>query len=101
KGKFAYMSPEQTIGGDLDARSDLFSVGTLLYLLSTGKKPFDAATDLDVLMQVRRARYEKPSNFVRDFNPDVERFIARALRPDRSKRWQSAEQMADRLDSIL
>src|SRR6185295_1161138 len=80
KGKFAYMSPEQSIGGELDARSDLFSVGTVLYVLTTGRKPFDGATDLDVLMQVRKARYEKPSELVRDFNPDVERFIARALR---------------------
>ena len=37
KGKFAYMSPEQTVGGDLDARSDLFSVGTLVYVLATGQ----------------------------------------------------------------
>jgi eukaryotic-like serine/threonine-protein kinase len=101
KGKFAYMSPEQSIGAPLDARSDLFSVGTLLYVLTTGKKPFEGTTDLDVLMQVRKARYEKPSNLVKDFNPDVERFIARALRADRAKRFQSAEQMADRLDAIL
>ena len=101
KGKFAYMSPEQSIGTALDARSDLFSVGTLLYILTTGRKPFDAPTDLEVLMQVRRARYEKPSALVKDFNADVERFIARALRADRSRRWQSAEQMADRLDAIL
>jgi serine/threonine-protein kinase len=101
KGKFAYMSPEQSIGAELDARSDLFSVGTVLYLLATGRKPFEGATDLDVLMQVRKARYEKPSTLVRDFNPEVERFIARALRADRSRRWQSAEQMADRIDAIL
>ncbi len=101
KGKFAYMSPEQTIGAELDARSDLFSVGTMLYVLTTGQKPFDAPTDLDVLMQVRKARHEKPSTLVRDFNPDVERFIERALRADRARRWQSAEQMADRLDNIL
>jgi serine/threonine-protein kinase len=101
KGKFAYMSPEQSIGAELDARSDLFSVGTLLYILTTGKKPFDGPTDLDVLMQVRKARYDKPSELVKEFNPEVERFIARALRSDRSKRFQSAEQMADRLDAIL
>jgi serine/threonine-protein kinase len=101
KGKFAYMSPEQSIGSELDARSDLFSVGTVLYILTTGKKPFEGATDLDVLMQVRKARYDKPSELVKDFNPDVERFIARALRSDLSRRWQSAEQMADRLDNIL
>jgi serine/threonine protein kinase len=101
KGKFAYMSPEQSVGAELDARSDLFSVGTLLYLLTTGQKPFDAATDLDVLMQVRKARFEKPSTIVRDYNPDVERFVTRALRADRARRWQSAEQMADRVDQIL
>jgi hypothetical protein len=50
---------------------------------------------------VRKARYEKPSEVVRGFNPDVERFIARALRADRSKRFQSAEQMADRIDALV
>jgi serine/threonine-protein kinase len=101
KGKFAYMSPEQSQARPLDARSDLFSVGTVLYLLTTGKKPFDGPTDLDVLIQVRRARPEKPSTVVRDMNPDVERFINRALRADPAKRWQTAEQMADRIDAIL
>ena len=101
KGKFAYMSPEQSIGGDLDARSDLFSVGTLLYVLTTGKKPFDGANDLDVLMKVRKARYERPSALVKDFNEDVERFIVRALHSARSKRWQTAEQMANRVDALM
>ena len=101
KGKFAYMSPEQSIGAELDERSDLFSVGTVLYVLTTGRKPFEGTNDLDVLMQVRKARYEKPSAIIKDFNPEVERFIARALRPDRDRRWQTAEQMADRLDTIL
>jgi serine/threonine-protein kinase len=101
KGKFAYMSPEQSIGAELDERSDLFSVGTVLYVLTTGRKPFEGTNDLDVLMQVRKARYEKPSAIIKDFNPEVERFIARALRPDRDRRWQTAEQMADRLDAIL
>jgi len=101
KGKFAYMSPEQALGQELDARSDLFSVGTLLYLLTTGKKPFDAPNDVDVLMKVRKGRYDKPSEIVKDFNEDVERFIARALRPALSKRWQSAEQMAKRIDVLL
>jgi serine/threonine-protein kinase len=101
KGKFAYMSPEQSQAGPVDARSDLFSVGVVLYLLVTGRKPFDGPTDADVIMQVRRARPEKPSTLVRDLNPDVERLINRALRADPAKRWQSAEQMADRIDAIL
>src|SRR5262252_6891711 len=101
KGKFAYMSPEQSQALPLDARSDLFSVGTVLYLLVTGRKPFDGPTDSDVIMQVRRARPDKPSSLVRDLNPDVERLINRALRANPGKRWQSAEQMADRIDAIL
>jgi serine/threonine-protein kinase len=101
KGKFAYMSPEQSHAMPIDARSDLFSVGTVLYLLTTGRKPFDGPTDADVIMQVRRAKPEKPSTLVRDMNPDVERLINRALRADPDKRWQSAEQMADRIDAIL
>ncbi|HVR61381.1 MAG TPA: serine/threonine-protein kinase [Polyangia bacterium] len=101
KGKFAYMSPEQTHARPIDARSDLFSVGAVLYLLTTGRKPFDGPTDADVIMQVRRARPEKPSMIVRDMNQDVERLINRALRADPDKRWQTAEQMADRIDAIL
>jgi serine/threonine-protein kinase len=101
KGKFAYMSPEQSTAGQLDARSDLFSVGTVLYLLVTGRKPFDGPTDADVLLQVRRAKPAKPSTLVKDLNIDVERLINRALRADRDKRWQSAEQMADKIDAIL
>jgi serine/threonine protein kinase len=101
KGKFAYMSPEQTQARSLDARSDLFSVGTILYLLTTGRKPFDGPTDLDVIMAVRRAKPEKLSTAIKDLNPDVERLINRALRADPAKRWQSAEQMADRIDAIL
>jgi serine/threonine protein kinase len=101
KGKFAYMSPEQAAGEQLDHRSDLFSVGTLLYLLTTGKKPFEGGTDLDVILAVRKGRYEKPSSFARDFNPEVEKFIVRALKVNRNTRWQTAEQMADRVDQIL
>src|SRR5262249_39785452 len=94
-------SPEQALARPLDGRSDLFAVGTVLYLLVTGQKPFTGPTDADVILQVRRAKPAKPSTLVRDLNPDVERFINRALRADPAKRWQTAEQMADRIDAIL
>src|SRR5207247_2663798 len=73
KGKLSYMSPEQSQGTALDARSDLFSVGTLLYQLTTGKKPFDAASDVEVLLGIRKGKFEKPSSIVKGFNTDVER----------------------------
>jgi serine/threonine protein kinase len=95
------MSPEQSQAKPIDGRSDLFSVGTLLYLLTTGRKPFDGLTDSDVIMagparQAREAVDDRPR-----LEPDVERVINRALRADPAKRWQSAEQMADRIDAIL
>jgi len=101
KGKFSYMSPEQSQALPLDGRSDLFSVGTVLYLLTTGRKPFDGQSDADIIMQVRRAKPPRPSELVRDLNPDVERLINRALRADPAKRWQTADQMADKIDAIL
>ena len=101
KGKFSYMSPEQSQALPLDGRSDLFSVGTVLYLLTTGRKPFDGQSDADIIMQVRRAKPTKPSQLVKDMNPDVERLINRALRADPAKRWQTADQMADKIDAIL
>ena len=54
-----------------------------------------------MLVAIRKGKYDKPSKIVRNFNPAVERLIARALRVDRKKRWQSAEQMGDRIDAIL
>src|SRR6185369_14484502 len=52
KGKIAFMSPEQASGEPLDARSDLFSVGTMLYVMITRRHPFDAPTDYETLMLV-------------------------------------------------
>ena len=65
KGKIAYMSPEQASGTTLDARSDLFSVGTMLYVMICRRYPFDAPTDLEVLdagqeRRVRAARERPP-----------------------------------------
>ena len=60
KGKVAFMSPEQAHGQALDARSDLFSLGTLLYLVTTGVRPFEAATDFEVIARVQKCLYRPP-----------------------------------------
>src|SRR3954466_7908010 len=54
KGKVAFMSPEQALGRSIDARSDIFAVGTVLYLTLIGKRPFEGGTDLETLMRVQK-----------------------------------------------
>ena len=60
KGKIAFMSPEQGGGEALDARSDLFSVGTMLYVMITRRHPFDAPTDYETLMLVKSGDFVPP-----------------------------------------
>src|SRR5450755_2230515 len=66
KGKYGYMSPEQVTGGDLDGRSDLFSVGIVLAEMLMGKRLFSAPNDLDVLLMVRDGRLERWKKYGKD-----------------------------------
>src|SRR5437868_8503372 len=63
KGKYGYMSPEQVVGGSLDARSDLFAVGIVLAEMLMGRRLFTATADLDVLLMVRDARIDRLSRY--------------------------------------
>ncbi|MGD0838323.1 MAG: protein kinase [Polyangia bacterium] len=93
KGKLAFMSPEQASGSILDSRSDLFSVGTLLYLLFTGRRPFESPTDLEAITRVRECRYTPPEEVVPGLNAALAQIIRRAMARLPSQRYQSADQM--------
>jgi serine/threonine-protein kinase len=101
KGKAKYMSPEQAAGHKLDHRSDLFSLGSVLYELVTSAAPFQAANELDMILRVRAATYS-PTH---DVNPQVpvelSAIIGRALARSRDDRWQSAKAMGDALRAFL
>lgn len=94
-GTPAYMSPEQIEGQELTIKSDLYSLGLVLYEIFTGKRAFEATT-LQELLQLRRSDSTptSPAQIVPDLNPLVERVIFRCLERDPAKRPASALQIA-------
>jgi serine/threonine protein kinase len=101
KGKVKYMSPEQAMGRKLDARSDLFSLGVVLYELLTNQAPFQAQGEMELIFAVRDARYAP----IRDLNPAVPprlcAVVDRALTRSRSARWQTAREFGAALREFL
>jgi serine/threonine-protein kinase len=101
KGKVAFMSPEQAMGKPIDARSDLFSLGTILYLLMTRARPFEGPTDLETLLRVQKGDFTPAEATAPDLEPEVASIIARAMRMDPEERYQSAEEMLVDLENVL
>lgn len=89
----AYMSPEQVLGETLDARSDLFTLGTLLFEMITGKRPFDAEDSRTTAQRVRREAPPMLTRYVADVKPSVERLITRALSKFPADRFANAAEM--------
>ena len=101
KGKFSYMSPEQVLGQEVDARSDLFAVGTVLSEMLTGRHLFTAQSDLDVLLMVRDVRLERLDKHGADLPGDLREILLGALTRDPDDRYQSAGEMRDVLADWL
>jgi serine/threonine-protein kinase len=101
KGKLDFMSPEQAAGAVLDTRSDIFSLGTLLYLLSTGQRPFDADGQLETLIRVQNAEFAPPEVANPDISPRIAEIIKRAMRKAPSERYESAEEMMADVEEVL
>ena len=93
KGKFAYMSPEQTTGKPIDRRSDIFSLGIVLYELLTAQRLFVGDSDFAVLERVRTGDVTPIESVAPDLQEDVAAVVRRALVPDREQRYQWASEM--------
>ena len=89
-GTPAYMAPEQLAGKEVTVRSDLYSLGLVLYEIFTGKRPFEAATLEELTRLQTQATPVSLSTLVRDLDPVVERVILRCLDPDPARRPSSA-----------
>ncbi len=101
KGKLSYMSPEQCMGKDVDHRSDIFSLGVVLYEWITGFKLFTGDNDLAVMNNIIEGKIYPPSYF-RDGVPDVvETILMKALEKERRRRYQSAWDMQFDIDTFL
>lgn len=101
KGKLSYMSPEQVVGKQLDGRSDIFSLGTVVYEWITGFKLFTGDNEVAVLKSISSGKIYAPSYFKSDVPEAVERILMKALEKDREKRYQSAWEMQYDIDQFL
>ncbi len=101
KGKLDFMSPEQASSAPMDAASDIFAAGTVLYLLTTGRRPFAGMSDMESLMRIQRADFAPPDEVRPGLSPGVSNIIRRAMAKRPTDRYRSAEEMMLDIESVL
>ncbi|MFF1557951.1 protein kinase [Streptomyces sp. NPDC058279] len=96
-----YLSPEQALGRAVDARSDLYSVGIMLFQLLTGRLPFDADSPLAIAYAHVQEEPVAPSSVNRSVTPAMDALVARALKKNPNERFPTAAAMADEIARVL
>src|SRR5213595_24254 len=99
-GTAQYLSPEQAKGGDVDPRSDLYSLGVVLYELLTGKTPFEGETPVEIAMKHLSNAPKPPSKLRPDIPSELDMVVLRALAKSPDDRYQSADEMEADLERV-
>jgi eukaryotic-like serine/threonine-protein kinase len=99
-GTPAYMSPEQASGGAVDARSDIFSFGAVLYEMVTGRRPFGGGSSAEMLVALLKEQPKPPSEIAPDVPKELERIILRCLRKEPERRFQHATDLKVELQEV-
>src|SRR5688572_16267615 len=100
-GKFAYMSPEQARGLEVDQRSDVYSAGIALYETLTGRRLFYSEDPAVILAKVRNPKVPVPSRYNPDLNSEIDTLVMKSLAVDRDDRFDSCREFATALESHL
>jgi serine/threonine protein kinase len=101
RGKLAYMSPEQCQSAPLDRRSDVFSLGTVLYELTTGRRLFRDESEFVTMRRIVEEDAPPPSRIALGYPPDLERVVVKALRREPAERFQSAQELQLALEDLV
>jgi len=95
-----YMSPEQVEGEDIDQRSDIYSLGVILYEMVTGKVPFEGATPLSIALKHKTVEPQNPKKFNSQIPEDLSLLILKCMNKDKAKRYQNSEEVISELNKI-
>jgi TolB-like protein len=93
-GTMPYMAPEQLVGGEIDARTDLHAAGAVLYEMATGQRPFAEVERSQVVGAILRRSPLRPSVLNHDLSPELERVITKCMEKEPENRYQSAKELA-------
>jgi serine/threonine-protein kinase len=100
KGKIGYLAPEQILRKQVDHRADIFALGIVLYELTTATRAFRESSDLVTLERITDGLVRPPSEVVKDYPPELERIVLKALQVDPDQRFQDVATMGRELEAL-
>jgi serine/threonine-protein kinase len=101
KGKYSYMSPEQATGARVDRRSDIFSLGILLFEMSTGRRLFKSENEMQTLRAVIEGNIPHPSSIIAGYPPDLDAIVMRALQRPLHDRYQTCRELQGDIEAFM